>query len=90
MAISETLTPFCVLSNADTSIKAAVLPFTYAGMHLLYQSKFTMRRPITTNILLPSISGYAEILRNSKSNDSSCLKSSDFIYMAAIFTSVPQ
>ena len=45
------ITNVFVLIGADTSIKVTGLPLTYTGMHFLHQSKFTMRRPITMNIL---------------------------------------
>ena len=40
-----------LLTGADTSIMVTGLPLTYTGMHFLHQSKFTMQRPITMNIL---------------------------------------
>ena len=46
-----------LLTGADTSIMVTGLPFTYTGMHFLHQSKFTMQRPITMNILPSHING---------------------------------
>ena len=54
MPSAKTLTQnmlFFVPRVADTSIKATVLPLTCIGMHFTQQSKFTMHRPITTDIL---------------------------------------